>query len=238
MLGWIRFAYRLLWFIVSAFLLLVPMLILAKFLGASMKFRHGLFKTWRAVFLAAMGIEVRVLEGSAPTEAAILMGNHRSYADILFVFSATPTIFLGKAEVKKWPIIGWAAQAVDAVFVQRQDKESRRAARKALGDRIQQGMSPVVFPEGTTTASGLLPFNPGMFYTAAEMDLPIVPFVLQYSDPGMAWVGEEKFVPHVLRMMRRPAWHVTVKIGPPMRNTDAEALLEVVRTWMAARVSP
>ena len=110
MLGWIRFAYRLLWFIVSAFLLLVPMLILAKFLGASMKFRHGLFKTWRAVFLAAMGIEVRVLEGSAPTEAAILMGNHRSYADILFVFSATPTIFLGKAEVKKWPIIGWAAK--------------------------------------------------------------------------------------------------------------------------------
>ena len=75
MFGWIRFAYRLLWFIVSAFLLLVPMFILAKFLGASMKFRHGLFKTWRAVFLAAMGIEVRVLEGSAPTEAAILMGN-------------------------------------------------------------------------------------------------------------------------------------------------------------------
>jgi hypothetical protein len=62
--------------------------------------------------------------------------------------------------------------------------------------------------------------------------------VLQYSDPGMAWVGEEKFVPHVLRMMRRPAWHVTVKIGPPMRNTDAEALLEGVRTWMAARVNP
>jgi len=53
----------------------------------------------------------------------------------------------------------------------------------------------------------------------------------------MAWVGEEKFVPHVLRMMRRPAWHVTVKIGPPMRNTDAEALLEGVRTWMAARVN-
>lgn len=238
MLGWIRFTYRLLWFLVSAFLVLVPLLILAKFLGLSMSIRHGLFKRWRAIFLAAMGIQVRVQEGSCPTEAAILMGNHRSYADILFVFSATPTIFLGKAEVKSWPIIGWAAQAVDAVFVQRQDKDSRRAARQALADRIQQGMSPVVFPEGTTAAEGLLPFNPGMFYTAADLDLPIIPFVLNYSDPAMAWVGEEKFVPHVLRMMRRPAWHVKVHIGPPMRNTDAEALLEEVRTWMAERVNP
>lgn len=238
MLGWIRFIYRLLWFLVSGFLVLVPLLIMAKFLRLPVGFRHGLFKTWRAIFLFAMGIQVRVQEGSSPTEAAILMGNHRSYADILFVFSATPTIFLGKAEVKKWPLIGWAAQAVDAVFVQRSDKDSRRAARQALADRIQQGMSPVVFPEGTTTGEGLLPFNPGMFYTAAELDLPIIPFVLNYSDPAMAWIGEEKFVPHVLRMLRRPTWHVNVHIGPPIRNADGEALLGSVRTWMVDRVNP
>lgn len=218
--------------------MMIPLLILAKLLRMPMSLRHGIFKIWRAFFLWAMGIEVRVQEGAAPREAAILMGNHRSYADILFVFSATPTIFLGKAEVKSWPIIGWAAQAIDAVFVNRSDKDSRRAARKALGERIQQGMSPVVFPEGTTAAQGLLPFNPGMFYTAAEMDLPIVPFVLNYSDPALAWVGEEQFVPHVLRMMRRPAWHVDVHIGPAFRGEDAEVLLADVRSWMEERVNP
>jgi 1-acyl-sn-glycerol-3-phosphate acyltransferase len=238
MLGWIRFSYRLICFIISAFLLLVPLLILAKALGLSMRIRHGIFKIWRQAFLWAMGIEVRVQEGERPQEAAILMGNHRSYADILFVFSATPTIFLGKAEVKSWPIIGWAAMAVDSVFVQRSDKDSRRAARATLAQRIQKGMSPVVFPEGTTAASGLLPFNPGMFYTAAEMDLPIVPFVLNYSDPALAWVGDEKFVPHVLRMMRRPAWHVRVHIGPAFRGEDAEAMMGEVRAWMEARVNP
>jgi 1-acyl-sn-glycerol-3-phosphate acyltransferase len=235
-MGSIRLLYRSFWLVFSAFFVLVPLLILAKAIGLPMNIRHGLFKGWRVFFLWIMGIRIVVKEGEQPQKAAILMGNHRSYADILFVFSATPTVFLGKAEVKSWPFIGWAAMAVDAVFVQRSDKASRSAARDALAQRIQKGLSPVVFPEGTTAASGLLPFNPGMFYTAAELDLPIVPFVLEYSDPAMAWVGEEKFIPHLLRMLQRPAWHVQVHIGPAMRGADGEVLLSDVRQWMLNRV--
>jgi len=232
----LRLLYRSTCFLVSGLLLLVPLLILAKLLGMPMGVRHGIFKVWRAFFLWAMGIKINVVEGEKPIEAAILMGNHRSYADILFVFSATPTVFLGKAEVRSWPLVGWAGMAVDAVFVDRSNKDSRRAARQELANRIQMGLSPVVFPEGTTVAQGLLPFNPGMFYTAAELDLPIVPFVLEYSDPEMAWVGEEKFVPHLLRMLQRPAWHIDVHIGPTFRGTEGAVLLQEVRGWMELRV--
>ncbi len=235
-MAFFRLLYRSICFLVSGLLLLVPLLILAKLLGLPMGIRHGLYKAWRAFFLWAMGIEIKVEEGHIPNEAAILMGNHRSYADILFVFSATPTVFLGKAEVKSWPLIGWAGMAVDAVFVDRSNKDSRRSSREELAKRIQMGLSPVVFPEGTTVAQGLLPFNPGMFYTAAELDLPIVPFVLKYSDPEMAWVGEEKFVPHLLRMLQRPAWYIDVHIGPAFKGTEGEALLQEVRSWMEARV--
>jgi 1-acyl-sn-glycerol-3-phosphate acyltransferase len=48
-----------------------------------------------------MGIKIKVKSGLKPEFAAILMGNHRSYADVLFILSGTPTVFLSKAEIKK-----------------------------------------------------------------------------------------------------------------------------------------
>jgi 1-acyl-sn-glycerol-3-phosphate acyltransferase len=120
--------------------------------------------------------------------------------------------------------------------VDRSSKESRSASRAALSDRVQRGLSPVVFPEGTTTERGLLDFNPGMFYTAAELNVPIVPFVMEYSDPKMAWVHDDTFVSHLLKMLSRPAWSVDLYIGTPQRSSDGAALAETVRAWMLERV--
>lgn len=212
-------------------------LLILKALGLPMSWRHRFLNVGKAVFLGMMGIKIRLKEGSAPREAAILMANHRSYIDVLFFRSATPQIYLSKSEVKSWPIIGWGAQALDVVFVDRSSKESRSASRAALSDRVQRGLSPVVFPEGTTTERGLLEFSPGMFYTAAELNVPIVPFVMEYSDPQMAWVHDDTFVSHLLKMLSRPAWSVDLYIGTPVRNSDGAALAETVRAWMLDRVN-
>jgi len=236
MIGYFRLIVRLSWLVITGFLVLIPLLILAKLFGLPMRIRHGLFASWRVQFLWVLGIRVNRVEGQKPAQSAILMGNHRSYADVLFIESGSPTIFLGKDEVRTWPFIGWAAMAIDTVFVKRKNKASRSKARQALADRIKMGLSPVVFPEGTTVAQGLLPFHPGMFYTAAELSLPVIPFVLNYSDPEMAWVGEEKFVPHLLRVLQRPRWSVDLHIGPTFSRSDAELLHQEVRAWMESRV--
>ena len=49
-----------------------------------MTWRHRFLNAGKAVFLGMMGIKIRLREGSAPREAAILMANHRSYIDVLF----------------------------------------------------------------------------------------------------------------------------------------------------------
>ena len=199
--------------------------------------RHGIYSLWRSFFLFFMGINIRIKKGKRPDFPAILMGNHRSYADVLFVLSGTPTVFLSKAEVKKWPFVYQAGQSLDTVFVQRDNKESRSAARKELAKSIAKGLSPVVFPEGTTSMSGLLPFNPGMFYTAVEMKVPIVPFAIEYSDPKMAWVGDEKFIPHLLRMFMMPRWSVDITIGGAFRGSDGSQLSDEIHAWMNASLS-
>jgi 1-acyl-sn-glycerol-3-phosphate acyltransferase len=211
-------------------------LMLLKLLGASIRFRHAYLNVGRRLWLWMMGIKVYVREGVPPREAGILMANHRSYVDVMFFRSATPQIYLSKAEVKSWPLIGWGAKALDVVFVDRSSKESRSASRAQLADRVQRGLSPVVFPEGTTVDRGLLEFNPGMFFTAAELGVPVVPFVMEYSDPKMAWVDDDTFVSHLLKMLTRPAWHVDLYIGEPVRNTDGTRLLHEIRDWMQRRV--
>lgn len=231
-----RLIYRIPVFLISC-LLAISLTFIAKFLGASITIRHGIYSVWRKTFLFLMGIKIKVKSGLKPEFAAILMGNHRSYADVLFILSGTPTVFLSKAEIKKWPIIYQAAQALDTVFVQRNDKESRSNARKDLAKSISRGLSPVVFPEGTTSYSGLLDFNPGMFYTAAQMQVPIVPFVIEYSDPEMAWVGKEKFIPHLLRMFMRPKWHVDLTIGDAFSGDNGEKLSKDVHAWMQRNLS-
>ncbi len=211
-------------------------LVLLKTLGASIKARHGYLAVGKKLWLAMMGIQIRVREGVPPREAGILMANHRSYVDVMFFRSATPQIYLSKAEVKSWPLIGWGAKALDVVFVDRSSKESRSASRAELAERVRSGLSPVVFPEGTTVDRGLLEFNPGMFYTAAELGVPVIPFVMEYSDPKMAWVDDDTFVTHLLKMLTRPPWHVDLYIGEPVRNPDGAQLAEEIRAWMLQRV--
>jgi len=64
----------------------------------------------------------------------------------------------------------------------------------------------------------------------------VVPFVMEYSDPKMAWVDDDTFVSHLLKMLTRPAWHVNLYIGEPLRNTDGAELADQVRAWMLQRV--
>jgi hypothetical protein len=64
------------------------------------------------------------------------------------------------------------------------------------------------------------------------MQVPIVPFVIEYSDPEMAWVGKEKFIPHLLRMFMRPKWHVDLTIGDAFSGDNGEKLSKDVYAWM------
>ncbi|MDP6909602.1 MAG: lysophospholipid acyltransferase family protein, partial [Flavobacteriales bacterium] len=144
----------------------------------------------------------------------------------------TISVFVAKAEVKKMPMLGWGASAVDTLYVDRKSKDSGRETRKEISERIRKGRSVIIFPEGTTgDAGGLLPLKPGMFYVAAEEGFPIVPMVIFYENPGLAWVGDDNMAGHFFRNFSKLRTTAHVVFGEPITGKDGEELMVRVRDW-------
>lgn len=183
-----------------------------------------------------MGVRIQ-WEGQFPSEPAVLMGNHRSYVDAILFPVGFPVVYVGRVESKSWPIIGWGASLLGTIWVDRKSKDSRRATRAAVRNRLQEGMGIVIFPEGTTyKGPELLEYRPGMFYTCAEEGFPIVPVALEYRDPNIAWVDQAWFVPHAFHHFGAKHIDVAVRIGEAVTMTDAEALRAHVHGWTEAQV--
>lgn len=193
---------------------------------------------WGRWLARISGLKVSRAGRPADSGAGVLyVANHRSYADIAALLTQTSAAFLAKAEVARWPILGFAARVGNTVFVDRSDRESRRGARRALGEALDSGLSVMVFPEGTTSAGpSFLPFRPGVFLTAAELGRPVVPIAVHYPRKEDAWYGSQTFVGHYLRRFGRWTMPVSVSFGPSLSGDDGIALRGRAEAWIAAEL--
>lgn len=185
---------------------------------------------WSRVMLWTFGVKT-VMHGERP-EVGLMMSNHRSYLDIWLIPKYAITVFVAKAEVEKMPLLGWGASVVDTVYVDRSNKESRRATKNEIAERIRKGRSVIIFPEGTTgDGNGLLPLKPGMFHVAAEEGFPIIPVAIFYENPDLAWVGDDNMGAHFYRNFTKLSTTAHIVFGKPMTGSDGEDLLDRYRSW-------
>mgnify|MGYP003114066794 CR=1 FL=1 len=130
---------------------------------------------WCRHFLRILGVELTVT-GNAVDAPVFLVSNHVSWLDIPLIASQRHLYFLSKAEVGDWPLIGTLARAMGTLFIKRGSGESSRKARE-IGDRLKQGHTVLVFPEGTTTdGTGLRRFFPQLFDAPLMANVPVQPW--------------------------------------------------------------
>jgi 1-acyl-sn-glycerol-3-phosphate acyltransferase len=131
--------------------------------------------------------------GSLRGHEGFIFMNHLSFLEPLAVLSLTPVRFLAAAEVRRRPVSGWMAEQIGTVFVKRDDKESRAAARDSIAKVIKHGQYPpvVVFPEGRLGMGDRVnPFFPGIFDTARQHNVPYLLCAVQFNRPEVAiWRG-------------------------------------------------
>lgn len=191
---------------------------------------------WAKVLLDVCDVHVDYIGGTPPEWGCLQVSNHRSYMDIMLLGSISPGMYIAKAEIKDWPIIGPAATRGDSIYVDRDNKDSRKAVREALGRGLQRGYTMNVFPEGTTAAApGTIGFRSGSFEVAAELGAKIAPVALEYELLSDGWINNEPPLQHFTRVHGGPK-RARISFGPIMQGSDGKELARQAQAWINAEL--
>jgi len=124
------------------------------------------------------------MERLNPRESYVFALNHQSIFDIFVVYGWLPFCFkwMMKAELRKIPLIGKACEAAGHIFINRSNPVAARQSLERAEAQLVNGISAVIFPEGTRTYTGEMGvFKRGAFRIATDLSLPIVPVTLRGS---------------------------------------------------------
>jgi len=140
--------------------------------------------------LAGVRLDVHGAEHLA-TRPAVFLFNHQSQLDVLILAKLLRGGFTGvaKKELARNPGFGLMFRLADVAFVDRQDNAQARKALEPAVQKLRDGISLVIAPEGTRSATPALgPFKKGAFHVAMQAGVPIVPIVIRNSGELM-WRG-------------------------------------------------
>jgi uncharacterized protein len=150
-----------------------------------MLFHHLIQKfTWFNLFMA-FNLKKRIWNKTPNTfsRPSVIIANHSSFLDILLTTSLHPKLIL---LTNKWvynsPVFGGVVRLADYYPVM----EGAEGSIKQVRDRVEEGYSVVVFPEGTRTEDGRINrFHKGAFFMADQLNLPIQPLLIHGADNGI-----------------------------------------------------
>jgi 1-acyl-sn-glycerol-3-phosphate acyltransferase len=142
-------------------------------------FAHGCARAWSWLILSTTGVsvEVRGLEQLVRGKTYIFVANHQSIYDIPVVFSSLPyqLRIIAKESLGRFPFLGWHLRRTGHLLVDRRNPD-RSGILKRWRALVGQGLSLIIFPEGTRSQDGSVGiFKAGSFLLAVEAQLPIVP---------------------------------------------------------------
>ena len=194
-------------------------------------FAHGCARLWSWLILATTGVsvDVRGLDRLQPGKTYIFVSNHQSIYDIPVVFASLPyqLRIIAKESLGNFPFLGWHLRRTGHLLVDRKSPDRAGILRrwKAL---VDQGLSLIIFPEGTRSQTGRVGiFKAGSFLMAIEADLPVVPLSVDGTRRVMR-KGE---------LTTRPG-HATLVVHAPIETagltvSDARSLAQQVRAVVA-----
>jgi 1-acyl-sn-glycerol-3-phosphate acyltransferase len=189
--------------------------------------------------MRSMGLELRV-EGTPPTHGMVI-ANHLSYLDIVFLSAPMPCFFVAKAEIDRWPFFGKAARTGGTIFLDRASRASANAVARIITERLALPVPILLFPEGTTTdGTQMLPFRTRLIDPVTKAGAPItaasIRYVLEDGTPEseLCWYGDAAFLPHLWKVLGSAGFHVEVRFGEPRVYPDRRMAADVTQAEIAA----
>jgi putative phosphoserine phosphatase/1-acylglycerol-3-phosphate O-acyltransferase len=144
-----------------------------------------------ALALAGVRLNVTGEENLHAARPAVFIFNHQSLIDGFIVMKLLRVDITGvaKKEVAGQPGFGHFAKLANMAFVDRGDSAKAVAALGPVVERLRDGYSIVLSPEGTRSATPAMGrFKKGAFHMAMQGEVPIVPIVIRNAGE-ILWRG-------------------------------------------------
>ncbi len=184
-----------------------------------------------------MGIRVETFGRPCREPGVLLAANHTSYLDMPVLAAVIPVAFIAKSEVANWPLFGTLSHLARTVFVERERRSKAGLQRDRIRERLEQGGTIVLFPEGTSSdGNRVLSFKSALLASADGMvtdengqkrRVLVQPVSLAYTRlhgmplgrelrPFFAWYGDMDLVPHLWEVFCLGPLDVMVHYHPPL----------------------
>ena len=170
---------------------------------------HLAIRTWSTIMLRIFGFRLRRY-GVPRSGATMFVANHVTWLDIVLMHSQRAVCFVAKAEISRWPLVGWMASRAGTIYHHRGNNESLHGVMHQMVEKLREGHAVGVFPEGRTCdghAIGV--FHARIFQPAVLADVPVQPVALRYGEHGnaqtiVAFAAGERFMANFLRVLGEP----------------------------------
>lgn len=221
-----KYLYRIYQICIAAPILLVATLLtaLVTIVGCAVGNGHfwgyhpGRCWSWLIVRMFLLPVHVEGRENIERGTSYVFVANHQGAFDIFLVYGFLHRNFkwMMKQSLRRVPLVGRACEAAHHIFVDRSGPSKIRKSYDDARKTLRDGMSVVVFPEGSRSLTGALsPFKRGAYMLADELQLPTVPLTINGSFDIMPRTRDFKWVHrHTLTLtIHRP-------ITPTTRGAD------------------
>lgn len=192
-----------------------------RFARLEVRDRQQQVQRWACGMLEALGIKLQRQGLPLAGGPVLLVANHISWLDILVLHAAGYCRFISKADVRRWPVIGYMAHEAGTLFIERESRRDAHRMVHLMVERLQAGDVLAVFPEGTTgDGQTLKPFHANLIQAAILADVPVQPVALRFVDGPSGqishaprFVDDDTLVNSVLRTLAAQAIEAHVLIG-------------------------
>ncbi len=215
-------------------------IVLGLFMGLAARFSprpERWSQRWFRGLLRVFRVRLEVV-GQPTGQGALFAGNHISWLDIAVLVSAHPVIFVSKAEVAGWPLIGWLARAGGTLFIER-GAHGTQALNEELTALLRAGRCVVIFPEATTTrGESVRTFHSRLFAGAINSDRPVQPFALRYREACVPYVDDQSLIDNLWALLGEPAIHAELHLGAPLPAADTrKAAARATQAWVESALA-